>query len=173
MDLKFYKPNAKTTGAAATFSFNDGSFYVQTVHQKSWDPSAKKGTFFNGKDKDHSTHMKFTIFEAGEMLDAIETYREATFFHSFGENKTQISLTPWAQTRNAGKPSETTNRDFGFSATVNGSKKFRFSLYGGEVQVLKAFLMKFLLSAFTASEYKRRDTAEISEAVEEAPVVSE
>lgn len=173
MDLKFYKPNAKNAGAAATFSFNDGSFYVQMVHQKSWDPAGKKGSFYSWKDKDHVVNMKFTIFEAGEMLEAIETYREASFFHKFGENSTQITLNPWPQTRNAGKPTESVNRDFGFKATVNGSKKFFFSLYGNEIQVLKAFLNKFLLSSLTVSEYKRRETDEVSQAVEDVPEVSE
>ena len=50
--LQFYKPNAKNTGSACSFSYNknDKALWVNFIKQSSWNGQTKSGTF---KTKNH------------------------------------------------------------------------------------------------------------------------
>ena len=45
--IQFYKPNAKNTGSACSFSYNkkEKALWVNFIRQASWNPETKNGTF--------------------------------------------------------------------------------------------------------------------------------
>ena len=143
MIVQYYKPNSKNTGCA--FSFDIGSnikngepcVYVRAVKQHSWNQSKRTGSFSeNAKDPDKSVSIKLNEVEVGGFIHAIEKYTEFSAFHSFEENKTQISFKPYKKKDGSDA--------FSFGVTRNSVNKFGIGVEMSEAYVLREFLTFYL-----------------------------
>ena len=164
--LSIYKPNGKNQGAAISLSFRDDAMLMSIVRQKTWNPETKKGTFYNGKDKEHSLAMKFNHFEAGEILEAVNSRRAEKFFHKFGEKQTTISFRPWDRPIKT-EDGELVDRSFGLSVSQGGVNPFKIPFTGGEMQTICAFLLKYLLTCFEKDSWVPKVASETAEAPED------
>ena len=143
MIVQYYKPNSKNTGCA--FSFDIGSnikngepcVYVRAVKQHSWNQSKRTGSFSeNAKDPDKSVSIKLNEVEVGGFIYAIEKYTEFSAFHSFEDNKTQISFKPYKKKDGSDA--------FSFGVTRNSVNKFGIGVEMSEAYVLREFLTFYL-----------------------------
>ena len=142
MIVQYYKPNAKNTGCA--FSFDIGAnnknkepcVYVRAVKQYSWDASKRSGSFSgNAKDPEKSISIKLNEIEIGGLINAITNYREFSAFHSYEDNKTSISFTPY--TKKDGTEA------FSFGVTRNSTNKFGIGVEMSEAYGLAEFCKFF------------------------------
>lgn len=146
-----YKPNSYNNGCAFSFKIVDQDkqgnkaepvLMVQAIKQASWDKTKRVGSFSaNAKNPEKNIFVKFSISEAGGILDTIETGRPFKAFHSFGEDKTQIAFSTYR------KKDET--EAFSLSVTKNGSLKFGIGIERGEARALKGLLELYLLKSFS------------------------
>ena len=143
MIVQYYKPNSKNTGCA--FSFDIGSnikngepcVYVRAVKQHSWNQSKRTGSFSaNAKDPDKSVSIKLNEVEVGGFIYAIEKYTDFSAFHSFEDNKTQISFKPYKKKDGSDA--------FSFGVTRNSVNKFGIGVEMSEAYVLREFLTFYL-----------------------------
>ena len=74
------------------------------------------------------------------MIHAIRTYGEWKAFHSFEENKTQISWTRYKKKDGADA--------FSFSVSRNGNQKFGMGVELSEAEALRVFLETCLVKIF-------------------------
>ena len=127
MQYNLYKPNSYNSGCAFSFKIiskdKDGnetkpSFLIQGIKQASWDDQKKTGSF----------------------ILYIEKYTEFKAFHSFKDDKTQISFKPYEK-KNGGNA-------FSFSIVKNGSLKFGLGIELGEARALVVLLEMFLTKFF-------------------------
>ena len=146
--INFYKPNSKNTGNAFGFRLGiqgkseEPCLYMTAVKQHSWDSNKKSGSFSgNSKDPEKSVSMKFNESELGGFICAIENYEKYNAFHSFDDNKTSISLSPY--TKNDG------TKAFSFSVTRNSANKFGIGLEMSEAYLLANYFKFVLNKIFT------------------------
>jgi len=146
--INFYKPNSKNTGNAFGFRLGiqgkseEPCLYMTAVKQHSWDSNKKSGSFSgNSKDPEKSVSMKFNESELGGFICAIENYEKFNAFHSFDDNKTSISLSPY--TKNDG------TKAFSFSVTRNSANKFGIGLEMSEAYLLANYFKFVLNKIFT------------------------
>jgi len=109
MRLQVYKPNPKSTGGALEFNIGFRKdkwdnympeFYVNLTNQVSWNSVTKNGSFKeNVKNPKKSISTKLGMFELGEIKNCFERRLPWTGFHSFGDNNTSFTLTPWDKNR--------------------------------------------------------------------------
>jgi hypothetical protein len=102
-----YKPNAYNAGCAFSFKIlekdKDGSaikpsFLVQSIKQAKWNNQTKTGSFSeNAKDPEKNIYFKLNENEIGGMLNAIENYTEFSAYHTYNDDKTQISFKPYTK----------------------------------------------------------------------------
>jgi len=94
--LQFYKPNAKNTGSACSFSYNkkDGALWVNFIKQASWNNETKNGTF-KGSGPDKKANSKFSVTELAGLVHAIETNGEYGNFHGTKERNTTFKFCPY------------------------------------------------------------------------------
>lgn len=145
-----YKPNSFNTGCAFSFKIietdKEGnkvrpSFWIQAIKQARWDTQKKLGSFKeNAKNPEKNIFFKLNENEIGGLLNAIERRVLFSAFHSFGEDKTQISFKPYEK-KNGDKA-------FSFSVTKNSALKFGIGVEFSEARTLKAFLDLFLMKFF-------------------------
>ena len=105
MQYNLYKPNSYNSGCAFSFKIiskdKDGnetkpSFLIQGIKQASWDDQKKTGSFSaNAKDPEKNIYLKLNEHEVGSLILSIEKYTEFKAFHSFKDDKTQISFKPY------------------------------------------------------------------------------
>ena len=154
MIVQYYKPNSKNTGCA--FSFDIGSnikngepcVYVRAVKQHSWNQSKRTGSFSeNAKDPDKSVSIKLNEVEVGGFIHAIEKYTEFSAFHSFEENKTQISFKPYKKKDGSDA--------FSFGVTRNSVNKFGIGVEMSEAYVLREFLTFYLQELYITRLQKK------------------
>jgi len=147
--ISIYKPNKKNEGCACSFSLGfDGRIYLNAVQQVSWDDTKRTGSFAdNAKNKDKSISVKFNEFEAGGIVNAIDSYIEYSTFHSFDDNKTQISLKPWEKSDGT--------RAFGLRITRNSTDVFKLPIEPGEAVVIRQFLIFCMNKKFVLDEKKK------------------
>jgi hypothetical protein len=72
------------------------------------------------------------------LLYAVRQYVEFSAFHTFDENKTQISFKPYTKNNDA------KTKAFSFTISRNGNQKFGIGIELGEAEALSEFL-KFTL----------------------------
>jgi hypothetical protein len=150
MNFSLYKPNSKVTGSAFQFkigqSKNDSKvLYVSAIQQASWNENTKTGSFSeNAKNPEKTLNIKLNENEIGGLLYAIRQYTDFSAFHTFDENKTQISFKPYT------KNNEAKTKAFSFSVSRNGNQKFGIGIELGEAEALSEFL-KFTLNQIYCS----------------------
>lgn len=176
MSLSFYKPNSKNTGCG--FSFQCGidnktkepALYVKSIKQHSWDSNKKTGYFSkNSGDPDKNITVKFNEFECGEIISSIRNRREYSTFHSFGEDKTVIKLSPWdkkqkkSQKNSEGEWEEVwvTVPAFSLGFTRNGNQLFGMGVEPGEAEVIMEYL-KFSLNKLFSARFEKQSQQFIS-----------
>lgn len=96
--LDFYKPTPKNTGTACNwkFSLKDGSLYCSMIKQASWDSNKRTGSFEANKKKPEATvFMKFTLAEAGAILDLLDRNREFKTVHKTDKQTLTINFIPY------------------------------------------------------------------------------
>ena len=150
MQYNLYKPNSYNSGCAFSFKIiskdKDGnetkpSFLIQGIKQASWDDQKKTGSFSaNAKDPEKNIYIKLNEHEVGSLILSIEKYTEFKAFHSFKDDKTQISFKHY-QKKNGGNA-------FSFSIVKNGSLKFGLGIELGEARALVVLLEMFLTKFF-------------------------
>ena len=145
--IHFYKPNSKNTGSAFGFRIgiqgknDEPCLYMTAVKQYSWDQNKKSGSFSqNAKDPDKSASIKFNESELGGFIYAIEKYEKFSAFHSFDDNKTSISLSPYQK-------NDGTNA-FSFSVNRNSANKFGIGLEMSEAYLLSEYFKFVLVKIF-------------------------
>lgn len=146
--INFYKPNSKNSGSAFGFRLGiqgkseEPCLYMTAVKQFSWDSNKKSGSFSNNsKDPDKSASVKFNEAELGGFIYAIENYEKFSAFHSYDQNSTSISLSPY-------KKSDGT-KAFSFSLTRNSSNKFGLGLEMSEAYLISEYFKFVLKELFT------------------------
>jgi hypothetical protein len=145
-----YKPNAYNAGCAFSFKIvetdKEGnsqkpSFLVQSIKQASWNSQKKTGSFSaNAKDPEKNIYFKFSENEVGGMLNAIENYTDFSAYHSYNDDKTQISFKPYTK-KNGQKA-------FSFSVIKNSTLKFGIGVELSEARTLKGMFDLFLFKYF-------------------------
>jgi hypothetical protein len=145
-----YKPNPSNAGCAFSFKIietdKEGneikpSFIVQSIKQASWDSQRKKGSFSaNSKDPEKNIHFKLNEIEIGGMLNAIENYTEFSAYHTYNDDRTQISFKPYTK-KNGDKA-------FSFSVIKNTTLKFGLGIELAEARTLKGLFDLFLFKYF-------------------------
>lgn len=145
-----YKPNSYNSGCAFSFKIietdKEGkkikpTFLIQSIKQASWDEKKKAGSFSaNAKNPEKNIYFKLNENEIGGMLNAIENYQEFSAFHSYNDDKTQISFKPYTK-KNGDKA-------FSFSVVKNSTLKFGMGVELSEARTLKGLLDLFLFKFF-------------------------
>tara|TARA_R100000426_G_C4816816_1_gene108784 strand:- start:567 stop:1037 length:471 start_codon:yes stop_codon:yes gene_type:complete len=145
-----YKPNASNAGCAFSFKIlekdKDGnpikpSFLVQSIKQAKWNNQTKTGSFSeNAKDPEKNIYFKLNENEIGGMLNAIENYTEFSAYHTYNDDKTQISFKPYTK--------KTGQKAFSFSVIKNSTLKFGIGVELSEARVLKSLFDLFLFKYF-------------------------
>lgn len=151
MQYQLYKPNSKNTGAAFSFRVNSQdkegnsikpTLFMQSIKQASWDDSKKTGSFSeNAKDPEKNVYVKLNENEVGGIINAIENYTEFSAFHSYNEDKTQISFKPYSK--------KDGTKAFSLGIVKNTSMKFGIGVEISEARTLKSFLELFLIRFFS------------------------
>lgn len=138
--ITIYKPNAKNTGALASFtaSSKDECIYVEMLKQKAWDAEKKTGTFDNEK----KTSAKIGEFEIGGMIRAIEHGEKFHAYHSTKSSSKTVSLSPASWKNNKGEEVNFLS----FQIGVGKDDKFNIGITYAEAEVIK-MLCKDTLSA--------------------------
>jgi hypothetical protein len=142
MKFSLYKPNSKVTGCAFQFKIGQGksdekTLYVSAIQQASWNENTKTGSFSeNAKVAEKNLNIKLNENEIGGLLYAIREYKDFSAFHTFEDNKTQISFKPYQK--------KDGSNAFSFSVSRNGNQKFGIGIELGEAEALSEFL-KFTL----------------------------
>lgn len=147
MKFSLYKPNAKVTGCAFQFKIGETkgkekTLYVSAIQQSSWNENTKTGSFSdNAKNPEKNINIKLNENEIGGLLYAIRQYTEFSAFHTFDENKTQISFKPYTKQNGA--------KAFSFSISRNGNQKFGIGIELSEAETLSEFLKFTLVQIFS------------------------
>ena len=151
MNYSLYKPNSKVTGCAFQFKVgqsksNEKTLYVSAIQQAGWNENTKTGSFSeNAKNPEKNLNIKLNENEIGGLLYAIRCYTEFSAFHTYEENKTQISFKPYT------KNNEAKTKAFSFSISRNGNQKFGIGIELAEAEALSEFL-KFTLNRIFSSK---------------------
>ena len=170
MSISLYKPNSKNTGSGFSFQSgvdkktNEPTLYVKAIKQHSWDSQKKQGYFSkNAGDPDKNIIVKFNEFECGEMITAIRNRTKYSTFHSFGEDKTVIKLSPWDKKAKKSEKNEdgewvekwVTVPAFSISFTRNGNQLFGIGIEPGEAECIMEFL-RFNLKNLFKDRFKKQ-----------------
>lgn len=148
MQVQIYKPNSKSTGAAARFQISskpnqEPVFYVNVIKQFSWNDADKTGSFKeNQKNPKNTIALKFNELELGELINTFRTGNPYSTFHT-GVSKTGINLTTWKKLRYKDKPLQHETTAFSLSLVRDGADKFSVTIEAGEAVRLTALFYKF------------------------------
>ena len=147
---EIYKPNPSNAGCAFSFKIVETdkngnkikpSVIVQSIKQASWDSQKKKGSFSaNAKDPEKNIYFKLNENEVGGILHAIENYTDFSAYHTYNDDRTQISFKPYTK-KNGDKA-------FSFSVVKNTTLKFGLAIELGEARTLKGLFDLFLFKYF-------------------------
>jgi len=153
--MHLYKPNKNSSGSACQVQYNRFSdcLYISLVKQTGWNPQGNggkgTGTF---KNSPVNILAKFSKFEIGSFLDAIERNVEFKFFHSSNMGSTSGSFQPY----------ERNGRLIGFSLSIfqkdteNNQQNAVIGFTFSETIVLR----ELLLQALRESAIKEFDKSE-------------
>lgn len=131
-----YKPNAKNSGSACSFRLSNerDCVFLNMIAQSSWSDETKRGGFKENKENPNkSLSCKLNIDELGGILATLNTFIEWSAFHSFKDDKTQLSMKKWDRS-SANKPDA-----LSFGVTKNGSIKIGTYFEQKEIECLKVF----------------------------------
>lgn len=148
MKFSLYKPNSKVTGCAFQFKIGQGkgdekTLYISAIQQACWNENTKTGSFSdNAKNPEKNINIKLNEIEIGGLIYAIRQYKEFSAFHTYEENKTQISFKPYKKQNGADA--------FSFSVSRNGNQKFGIGVELGEAETLCEFLRFALNNIFSS-----------------------
>jgi len=156
--LQFYKPNAKNTGCSCTFTFNhkEQSMFASLMRQFSWDSQKRRGSFAGNKDNPKAkTSIKFNHSEAAGVVDAIESNRKFSAYHSSSAQVTRIEFSPY----------ERDGSQLGFTLKVGREAKddstdksqFLIGFNFPEARLLKEYIIHNLRQSFVeeAAKYQK------------------
>ena len=147
--IHFYKPNAKITGTACSFWYNEAenTFFSSMIKQDSWNSQKRTGSFVKNKKNPKATVIvKFSSTEVAGIIDSIETDREFSTYHSSQNQITKIKFGPYVKGEER----------LGFSYTVNKENKedstdktgFVIGFKYPEGRLLKQYLINALNKSF-------------------------
>ena len=163
MSISFYKPNSKNTGCGFSFQLGvdkktkEPTLYTKAIKQHSWNTETKTGYFSkNAKDPDKNIIVKFNEFECGAIMGSIRRREEYNTFHSFGEDKTIIKVSPWDKKAKKSYKDEdgswkekwVTVKAYSISFTRNGNQTFGIGIEPGEAEVIMEYLRYSLSELF-------------------------
>jgi hypothetical protein len=145
-----YKPNSSNAGCAFSFKIietdKEGnqvkpSVLVQSIKQASWNSKSKTGSFSaNAKDPEKNIYFKLNENEVGGILHAIEKYVEFSAYHTYNDDKTQISFKPYTKKNGL--------KAFSLSVVKNSTLKFGMGIELSEARTLKGLFDLFLFKYF-------------------------
>ena len=145
--LQFYKPNAKNTGSACSFSYNknDKALWVNFIKQSSWNGQTKSGTF-KGSGPEKKANSKFSVTELAGLVHAIETNGEYGNFHGTKERNTTFKFCPYIR--------DGSQIGYSFSLNQNNQKEgvkksFIIGFNFAEGRMLKEYALTVLSNYFT------------------------
>jgi hypothetical protein len=172
MSLSIYKPNSKNGGSGFSFQMGldsknqEPTLFVKSILQHSWDADKKQGYFRDNLDNpDKNITVKFSEFEIGHILHAMQTRSIYTTFHAYGEDKTSIKFMPWdKKAKKSTKNSEGRWEDawvevpaFSVSFVRNGNQSFVIGLEPGETETVSEYLRFVLRSLFEVRFKKQQE----------------
>jgi hypothetical protein len=142
--IQLYKPNSRVTGAACGiwFSTTEQAFFFQIIKQASWNEKTKTGSFAeNRTNQDKKVVVKFSVFEIGGFLNAIDNNTQLSKYHKTANHSTQIRFGPYMDKVDPSK-------QLGFSLSVIKEKKedsvnkisFLIGITPDEARVIKEYL---------------------------------
>lgn len=160
MRHEIYKPNPFNNGSAANFNAvikddAEFAFYVNIIQQASWDEVKKIGSFAaNAKNPDKTGNIMFNVNECGEILSALKNRHSKGFYHKTAKANKSASFSPYQKKAKDATGKEIEVPAFGFSLTIDGSKKFKIPLDPGEIEVLITLIQTALMKYFSKLESK-------------------
>ena len=172
--IHFYKPNAKITGTACSFWYNEAenTFFSSMIKQDSWNSQKRTGSFVKNKKNPKATVIvKFSPTEVAGIIDSIETDREFSTYHSSQNQITKIKFGPYVKGEDR----------LGFSYTVNKESKedstdktgFVIGFKYPEGRLLRQYLINALNKSFkffsNKSDHEDNRTRQNSPAEVEGP----
>tara|TARA_Y100000310_G_scaffold240672_1_gene244549 strand:- start:693 stop:1286 length:594 start_codon:yes stop_codon:yes gene_type:complete len=157
--IHFYKPNAKVTGTACSFWFNneENTFFSSMIKQDSWNSQKRTGSFIKNKSNPKATVIvKFSPTEIGGIIDSIESNREFSTYHSSQNQISKIKFGSYIKD----------DKQLGFSYTVNKESKedsteksgFVIGFKYPEARLLKQYLINALNKSFKFFSNKSENT---------------
>jgi len=145
--IQFYKPNAKNTGSACSFQYNekDKAVWVNFVSQFSWNDQSKTGTF-KKTPPEKRAYSKFSLTEIAGLVHAIETNGEYSNYHGDKERNTRFKFGPYLRDGNQIGYSFSLNQN---NSKENVKKSFVIWFNFAEGRMLKEFGLTVLKNYFT------------------------
>jgi hypothetical protein len=143
--ISIYKPNKANAGCACTFQYSakDKTVFINAILQHSWNDAERSGSFReNMKNPEKSISVKLSAFECGAIINSIESFTEASMFHTFNDSVTTIGFTPWV------KKDEKGTKAFGLKIIKNKTITFKMPIEYGEAVVIREFLKNSLNKIF-------------------------
>ena len=163
MSFQIYKPNSKNQGSALNINISlqkgkEPLLFINLIRQFSWNADTKKGSFAGNKDQpEHTVNMKIGASECGEIISAISNRYNYSAFHTFNNNSTTLTLSPWDQPSRLQKynPSTKTQEptgdilpSFGLSLKKGSFNPIKIPLGPGECELILHYFKRFLSSYF-------------------------
>jgi hypothetical protein len=146
MQLAFHKPNSKNSGFLFGFKISENKeFFIEAIKQFSWNDETKNGSFKeNAKSQDPSKKLsvKLTMFEAGEILNVINSSGAYSTVHVSNKGKTIIACSTKLEEKTVGQNTFKLKR-LSFSISKDENKYFML-LAPGELECLRVFLVEFI-----------------------------
>lgn len=162
MVLSLFKPqnfqkDNLYSGAAMSLQLGQSpkgpTVYLSIVRQKSWDADKRLGSFYTNKDEGHSARVKFNEIEIGGLIAAIRLYENFGAFHSFDENKTQISFNTYQKKPKQGETEGA--KAFSLTVTKNGLK-LGMGVEKSEAEAMRVFLETALAEIFKSRTQEQK-----------------
>lgn len=119
--------------------------YLSIVRQKEWNAEKRLGSFYTNKDESHSARVKFNEIEIGGLIAAIRLYENFSAFHSFDDNKTQITFSTYQKKPKQGETEGA--KAFSLTVTKNGLK-LGMGVEKSEAEAMRVFLEECLKEIF-------------------------
>jgi len=167
MSIALYKPTKKVTGLAISLqsSDKDKSLYLNLIKQFSWDENARKGSFFENRNKPGmSTIIKLNQVEGGSILDAIENNSAFSAYHNSANRSTQIIFEPSKEKSCFTlKILQTENGD------ENQKNSFFIPISFGEARLIKKYLIPYLHKSLRKLETPKNRAATQQKQLEPEP----
>lgn len=140
-----YKPNSKNSGSALNLKINptEGCVFLSMIKQSTWDERTKKGSFKGNVENPNATvNVKLSLLECAGIVDAIESNRRFSKYHSSPKQTIQLVIQPSIQ--GEGNEAQQVGFVLMLTKTPVGTKegiKFRISFDWAEARRVKECLI--------------------------------